>query len=74
MHASNGKLHDVHALDLLELEAGAIYVMERGYVDFARLHALHLDASPCRGCPGTKCSQTYALWYRGHFLAVSPDR
>jgi len=42
IHISDGKLHDVHALDLLELEAGAIYVMDRGYVDFARLHALHL--------------------------------
>lgn len=42
IHVSDGKLHDVHALDLLELEAGAIYVMDRGYVDFARLHAMHL--------------------------------
>jgi transposase len=42
IHVSDGKLHDVHALDLLELEPGAIYVMDRGYVDFARLHALHL--------------------------------
>jgi transposase len=42
IHISDGKLHDVHALDLLELEPGAIYVMDRGYVDFARLHALHL--------------------------------
>ena len=42
IHVSDGKLHDVHALDLLELEAGAIYVMDRGYVDFARLHTLHL--------------------------------
>ena len=41
IHVSNGKLHDVHALDLLTLEAGAIYVMDRGYVDFSRLHALH---------------------------------
>ena len=38
---SDGKLHDVHALDLLLPEAGAIYVMDRGYVDFARLHVLH---------------------------------
>jgi hypothetical protein len=45
IHVSDGKLHDVHALDLLELEAGAIYVMDRGYVDFARLHALHLGRS-----------------------------
>ena len=39
---SDGKLHDVNALDLLAPEAGAIYVMDRGYVDFERLYALHL--------------------------------
>jgi uncharacterized protein DUF4372/DDE family transposase len=41
IHVSDGKLHDVHALDMLLPEAGAIYVMDRGYVDFTRLHALH---------------------------------
>src|SRR5450830_107904 len=35
------KMHDVHALDLLLPEPGAIYVMDRGYVDFARLYILH---------------------------------
>jgi hypothetical protein len=45
IHVSNAKLHDVHALDLLEVEAGAIYVMDRGYVDFARLHSLHLGGA-----------------------------
>ena len=41
IHVSDGKLADVHALDLLLPEPGAIYVMDRGYVDFARLHTLH---------------------------------
>jgi hypothetical protein len=41
IHISDGKLHDVHALDMIVPEAGAIYVMDRGYVDFARLHGLH---------------------------------
>ena len=41
IHISDGKLHDVHALDMLLPESGAIYVMDRGYIDFARLHALH---------------------------------
>jgi transposase len=40
IHISDGKLHDVHALDMLLPEAGAIYVMDRGYMDFSRLHAL----------------------------------
>ena len=41
IHISNGKLHDVNVLDMLVPEAGAIYVMDRAYVDFARLHVLH---------------------------------
>jgi transposase len=41
IHISDGKLHDVNALDLLVAEPGAIYVMDRGYVDFTRLYALH---------------------------------
>lgn len=41
IHISDGKLHDVHALDLLTPEAGAIYVMDRAYVDFGRLHTMH---------------------------------
>src|SRR5271157_3474710 len=41
IHISDGKLHDVHALDMLVPEAGAIYVMDRGYVDFGRLYRLH---------------------------------
>ena len=45
IHISEGKLHDVHALDLLIPEAGAFYVMDRGYVDFARLYVLHLARS-----------------------------
>jgi hypothetical protein len=40
IHISDGKLHDVHALDMLLPEPGAIYVMDRGYVDFRRLHVL----------------------------------
>ena len=32
------QLHDVHFLDHLVLEPGAFYVMDRGYLDFARLH------------------------------------
>jgi transposase len=41
IHISDGKMHDVHALDLLIPEPGAIYVMDRGYIDFARLNVLH---------------------------------
>ena len=42
IHISDGKLGDVKALDILVLEAGAIYIMDRGYLDFARLYTMHL--------------------------------
>ena len=41
IHISDGKLHDVNVLDMLALEAGAFYVMDRGYLDFSRLYTLH---------------------------------
>jgi hypothetical protein len=45
IHISDGKMHDVKVLDLLAkqgyIEAGAYYVMDKAYVDFARLHQLH---------------------------------
>ncbi|HEY3308539.1 MAG TPA: IS4 family transposase [Desulfuromonadaceae bacterium] len=40
IHISDGKLHDVNVLDVLPIEPGSIYVMDRGYVDFARLHSI----------------------------------
>lgn len=41
IHISDGKLHDVNVLDIIIPETGSIYVMDRGYVDFKRLYALH---------------------------------
>jgi len=38
---THGKVHEVNILDQLIIEAGAIYLMDRGYTDFARLHAIH---------------------------------
>ena len=35
---TDGKVHDVYILDELIPEAGAFYVMDRGYIDFARLY------------------------------------
>ena len=42
IHISKGKTHDVTVLDQLPIEAGAVYVMDRDYVDFARLHRFEL--------------------------------
>jgi len=41
IHISDGKLHDVNVLDILLVEAGSFYIMDRGYLDFARLYAMH---------------------------------
>jgi hypothetical protein len=45
IHISDGKLHDVNVLDLIEPELGAFYVMDRGYVDFKRLYKFVLAGS-----------------------------
>ncbi len=41
IHISDGKMADVKVLDILPVEAGAFYVMDRGYLDFGRLFKLH---------------------------------
>ena len=40
-HISNGKMHDVNFLDLVNFEVGAYYIMDRGYVDYGRLHKIN---------------------------------
>jgi len=45
VHVSTGKMHDVNALDHLPIEPGAFYVMDRGYVDFQRLHRFTLNSA-----------------------------
>ncbi len=42
---THGKVHEINILDQLVFEAGAFYVMDRGYLDFARLHKLHLASA-----------------------------
>jgi hypothetical protein len=41
IHISDGKMHDVKILDVIHFEANAFYVMDRAYVDFARLYKIH---------------------------------
>ena len=41
IHISDGKMHEVNVLDILIPEAGSVYVMDRGFTDFARLFVLH---------------------------------
>lgn len=42
---THGKVHDVNILDELIVEAGAFYIMDRGYLDFGRLFNIHLSAA-----------------------------
>jgi hypothetical protein len=43
IHFSTGKVHDVNALDHLPLEAGAFYMLDRGYVDYKRLYRFTVE-------------------------------
>jgi transposase len=41
IHITDGLSHDVNVLDILKFEAEAFYVMDRGYLDWARLYYIH---------------------------------
>lgn len=45
VHVSPAQGHDVHMLDQIIPEPGAIYVMDRGYIDFARLYRIHCEGA-----------------------------
>jgi hypothetical protein len=45
MHVSDGKMHDIHALDRIDIEPGAYYAMDRAYVDFERLYRFTLSSA-----------------------------
>ena len=45
IHISDGKWHEVNVFDILVPEAGAFYIMDRGYIDFEQLHRLHQAGS-----------------------------
>jgi len=40
IHVTTGAVHDVNVLDLLPLNPGCFYILDRGYLDFGRLHSL----------------------------------
>src|SRR5215470_18562683 len=45
MHITDGKVHDVNILDEIIPEAGAFYVLDRGYIDFERLYIFTLSSA-----------------------------
>jgi len=57
-----GSVHDVNILDELVWEAGAFYIMDRGYLDFARLHRLHLGSAffVTRAKTNFRCTRRYS--------------
>lgn len=48
---STASVHDVNALDFIRFEANSFYVMDRGYIDYERLHNIHL----CKAFFVTRC-------------------
>lgn len=40
IYITNAKVHDVNILDIIPFEPGALYIMDRGYLDFARFHTI----------------------------------
>ena len=62
IHITDGKPHDVNVLDILIPEAGSIYVMDRGYTDFARLYTMHQSTAffVIRAKTNLKCRRIYS--------------
>jgi transposase len=60
---TDGKVHDVNILDELVLEPGSFYIMDRGYIDFARLYTFTQNL--CFFVTRAKCNLDYRrLYYR----------
>jgi len=45
LYISNASVHDVNILDLIPYEVGSFYVVDKGYIDFRRLHKIHTQGS-----------------------------
>ncbi len=59
---TDGKVHDVNVLDVLPIEPGAFYIMDRGYLDYARLHTISQAAGffVTRSKSNFKCRRIYS--------------
>ncbi|MGH8251202.1 MAG: IS4 family transposase, partial [Steroidobacteraceae bacterium] len=62
IHISDGKVHEVNVLDRLVPEAGAFYIMDRGFLDFERLFRFHAAGSffVTRGKSNLKVERRYS--------------
>ena len=62
IHITDGKTHEVNILDDLIIEPGAYYLLDRGYLDFSRLFAIHQAQACCvtRAKSNTKFKRRYS--------------
>jgi hypothetical protein len=62
IHISDGKMHEVNILDQLLPEPGALYMMDRGFLDFERLYRFHEASSffVTRGKSNLKAQRRYS--------------
>jgi len=59
---TTGQVHDVNILDQLVCEAGSFYIVDRGYLDFGRLHRIHLGGAffVTRAKKNSRCQRRYS--------------
>lgn len=62
IHISDGKLHEVNTLEIIPIEPGAFYIMDRGYLDYTRLYSLSQSAAffITRSKSNLKCRRVYS--------------
>lgn len=81
MHITDGKVHEVHVLDLIEFEPNGFYVMDRGFVDYERLFSIHTQKAyfvtraktnmKCRRIYSAKVNKTTGILYDQTILLVN---
>lgn len=76
IHISDGKTHEISVLDMLIAEAGAFYVMDRGYLDFSRLFALHQAGAffVTRAKQGMNAHRVYSMPVNRDFGVICDQR
>lgn len=62
IHITDGKVHEINVLDIIEFEQGGFYVMDRGFVDYSRLHNIHQQQAYfiTRAKTNMKCRRIYS--------------
>ena len=76
IYISDGKMHEVNTLDHLVIEPGAYYLLDRGYLDFARLYVIHQSGAffVTRAKSNTKFKRRYSKPVDRHATNVICDQ